>query len=204
MPRDAVSRTANVGTWLRKRNGGHKWVKEKMQYMLMPFDLPIKQNPLLSQSLSWLKNQDFFLYCILISSSLPKKENKRFSGSLHGGWKIRRIFFFISFLFRRFLLKPKMHYLKKAFTKMHFQNFYLLISLSFARTQNAFLWQSWCFICKLCAYIRILENFCTPNWSQLWQLPIAAYESAERASLNFASLLRKPCWADVELSWGSI
>ena len=28
MPRDAVSRTANVGTWLRKRNGGQKWVKE--------------------------------------------------------------------------------------------------------------------------------------------------------------------------------
>ena len=26
MPRDAVSRTAHVGTWLRKRNGGHKWV----------------------------------------------------------------------------------------------------------------------------------------------------------------------------------
>ena len=25
-PRDAVSRTANVGTWLRKRNGGKKWV----------------------------------------------------------------------------------------------------------------------------------------------------------------------------------
>ena len=27
MPRDAVSRTAHVGTWLRKRNGGKKWVK---------------------------------------------------------------------------------------------------------------------------------------------------------------------------------
>ena len=27
MPRDAVSRTANVGTWLRKRNGGQKWLK---------------------------------------------------------------------------------------------------------------------------------------------------------------------------------
>ena len=27
MPRNAVSRTANVGTWLRKRNGGKKWVK---------------------------------------------------------------------------------------------------------------------------------------------------------------------------------
>ena len=26
MPRDAVSRTTNVGTWLRKRNGGKKWV----------------------------------------------------------------------------------------------------------------------------------------------------------------------------------
>ena len=26
MPRDAVSRTANVGTCLRKRNGGQKWV----------------------------------------------------------------------------------------------------------------------------------------------------------------------------------
>ena len=25
MPRDAVSRTANVGTWLRKRNDGQKW-----------------------------------------------------------------------------------------------------------------------------------------------------------------------------------
>ena len=24
----SVSRTANVGTWLRKRNGGQKWVKE--------------------------------------------------------------------------------------------------------------------------------------------------------------------------------
>ena len=34
MPRDAVSRTANVGTvgknWLRKRNGGQKWVKAKI------------------------------------------------------------------------------------------------------------------------------------------------------------------------------
>ena len=27
MPRDAVSRTAHVGTWLRKRSGGKKWVK---------------------------------------------------------------------------------------------------------------------------------------------------------------------------------
>ena len=27
MPRDAVSRTAHVGTWLQKRNDGHKWVK---------------------------------------------------------------------------------------------------------------------------------------------------------------------------------
>ena len=27
MPRDAVSRTANVGTSLQKRNGGNKWVK---------------------------------------------------------------------------------------------------------------------------------------------------------------------------------
>ena len=26
MPRDAVSRTAHVGTQLRKCNGGHKWV----------------------------------------------------------------------------------------------------------------------------------------------------------------------------------
>ena len=24
-----VSRTANVGTWLRKRNGGQKWVKNQ-------------------------------------------------------------------------------------------------------------------------------------------------------------------------------
>ena len=31
MPRDAVSRTANVGTWLRKRNGGHKWVKVTLE-----------------------------------------------------------------------------------------------------------------------------------------------------------------------------
>jgi len=29
MPRDAVSRTANVGTWLRKRSGGKKWVKKQ-------------------------------------------------------------------------------------------------------------------------------------------------------------------------------
>ena len=27
MPRDAVPRTTNVGTYLRKRNGGNKWVK---------------------------------------------------------------------------------------------------------------------------------------------------------------------------------
>ena len=27
MPRDAVSRTSHVGTWLRKRNGLQKWVK---------------------------------------------------------------------------------------------------------------------------------------------------------------------------------
>ena len=31
MPRDAVSRTANVGTWLRKRNGGQKWVKYRLK-----------------------------------------------------------------------------------------------------------------------------------------------------------------------------
>ena len=27
MPRDAVSRKAHIGTYLQKRNGGHKWVK---------------------------------------------------------------------------------------------------------------------------------------------------------------------------------
>ena len=35
-PRDAVSRTANVGTvgknWLRKRNGGQKWVNVGPHY----------------------------------------------------------------------------------------------------------------------------------------------------------------------------
>ena len=30
----SVSRTANVGTWLRKRNGGKKWVKQGPQLVL--------------------------------------------------------------------------------------------------------------------------------------------------------------------------
>ena len=34
MPRDPVSRTANVGTWLRKHNGRHKWVNETCIYMV--------------------------------------------------------------------------------------------------------------------------------------------------------------------------
>ena len=33
MPRDAVSRTANVGIWLRKRNGGQKWVKDRIEHL---------------------------------------------------------------------------------------------------------------------------------------------------------------------------
>ena len=37
MPRDAVSRTANVGTWLRKRNGGKKCVNQVMFRVMYQF-----------------------------------------------------------------------------------------------------------------------------------------------------------------------
>ena len=36
MPRDAVSRTAHVGTQLRKRNGGHKWVNQEEVCSYLP------------------------------------------------------------------------------------------------------------------------------------------------------------------------
>ena len=41
MPRDAVSRTVHVGTWLRKSNGGHKWVKTRLLWNFRAVSLVI-------------------------------------------------------------------------------------------------------------------------------------------------------------------
>ena len=63
MSRDAVSRTANVGAWLRKRNGGKKWVKSQRSVSMI----------MLACSSERICNPMRYIYLISFNSLLPSK-----------------------------------------------------------------------------------------------------------------------------------